>query len=284
MSHLPAFLLIWAKQTSNMVTTLLQYPMDKNVGGIAQFALEHAVEAAERLVRLGICPPAQAKEVTASAMECLKTAYYNKNMPDTPALWNAFLTFAVQETQSMGKKLEQNFGLSELEFERMAAALRAGDKSMFEFVFLAHFAACRRYVCKTYGASLEDAYDATMDTLMEFHHRLAEGKIQYGNLRYLFTKMAGQRYQRSQRAWSEAQSIPADALASENTLAHEADSILEKAWDKLCEECRRVLKDFYYDKKNLNVLAEEMGKDHSAMRKQKQRCVDKLRVYFMRFL
>jgi hypothetical protein len=218
------------------VTIQLQYQTVKNT----DFTFDQIEEGKVHLVQLGICPATHAKEVAERAMECLKATYYDKNIPEASVLWNAFLTFAVQESQSMKKKSDQNFGLSKTEFEQMAAALRTGDKSMFEYVFLAHFADCRRYICKTHGASLEDAYDATMDALMDFHHLIAENKVQYGNLRYLFTKMAGQRYQKSRRAWNEVQNIPAEALMSESSAAHESDAILEKAWKELCEECRNI--------------------------------------------
>ena len=284
MSHSARLKLLWAK-ISDMTTTRLLYGVDNNVGTVDQFERECMGDAVERLVQLGICPAIHAKMVANKSMHCLKEAFAEKNTAASPVLWNAFLTFAAREMQSLEKKLEQNFGLTQTEFDNMATALRAGDKSMFEVVFFAHFAACRSFVARTYGASAEDAYDATMDTLMDFYHKLIEGKIQYGNLRYLFTKMAGQCYLKSRHHRSETQKIPGHALlSSDDSLDHDADRILDKAWEKLCEECRHILKSFYYDRKNLYVLATEMGKDHTAMRKQKQRCVDKLRAHFMRFL
>lgn len=268
-----------------MVSTRLTYTVDKNSNPIVQFERDQMGEAIEQVAHLGRCSTAQAKAVSAKAMHCLKTAYADKNIPEQPILWKAFLNFAAQEMQSIQKNLDQNFGLTEAEFETMTATLRAGDKSMFEHVFLAHFAACRNFVCRTYKASMEDAYDATMETLMEFHHKLAAGKIQYGNLRYLFTKMAGQCYLKNQRQQEAVQNIPTEVfLSNAADQDHDADRLLDKAWEKLCEECRHVLKSFYYEGKNLQILSVEMGKDHTAMRKQKQRCVDRLRIHFMRFL
>lgn len=271
-----------------MVTTLT-YPVcaqEQNHYSIEHLEGDGLEEAMGLLVQAGICPAGQSKEVARRAIMQLKTKYAGQDALKLPALWNAFLNFAALEIRALQRQMDQNFGLTEEAFGKMSAELLAGDKTMFKLVFLAHFASCRDYLIVNYNASAEDAYDATMDTLVEFHHRLLDGKIRYGNLRYLFTKMATQIYQKTRRKNSKVGGLEDEriaAMADENAYDQEAENLLLKAWVKLGDGCQKILKAFYYDNTNLNVLAEEQGKDHAAMRKQKQRCVESLRLNFIRF-
>ena len=95
--------------------------------------------------------------------------------------------------------MDKNFGLSSGEFDQMVADLKKNDTSFFKQVFLKHFENCLNFLRKKYRANYDDAYDATMDTLLEFRRLLVEEKLRYGNLRYLFTRMASQIYIRSRK-------------------------------------------------------------------------------------
>ena len=268
-----------------MVTTPI-FLLPENRGySLRQFEYDYLNDAIERLVHSGICPPEQARAVAVKAIHRVEAKYVGENTLKLSIIWNAFLTFASQEMQTLQKMMDQNFGLTEEEFHKMTAALEAGDKSMFELVFLNHFASCRDYLIRTYRAAPEDAYDATMDTLMEFYHRMVAGKIQYGNLRYLFTKMGSQIYMKSHKKWNVFSMFQqeSDVQMVDDVHEEETDQVLNKAWEKLGDGCQHLLKAFYYDNKTLNILAAEMGKDPAAMRKQKQRCVEALRSCFIRF-
>jgi RNA polymerase sigma factor (sigma-70 family) len=251
---------------------------------VLQFEYECLSEAAGRLVRQGICAESCAQELALRSTQRLKLKYANETCLHPTALWNAFLTFATQEMQILQRQMDQNFGLTEKEFDEMTAALQAGDERIFELVFLKHFASCRDYLIKNFRATPEDAYDATMDTLLEFHRRLLSGKVQYGNLRYLFTKMGTQIYMKGQQKTNNlTDELQVDIHAATEEYDGELDQTLDKAWEKLGEGCRQILKAFYYNNTNLNVLAGELGKDPAAVRKQKQRCVEQLRSFFIRF-
>ena len=87
-----------------------------------------------------------------------------------------------------------NFGLSQIEFEELVEALRKGDESIFEKIFLSQFSNAIKHVRIKYSASNEEAYDMTMDALIKIRKLLIEGKLKYGNLKHLFNRMAGQNY------------------------------------------------------------------------------------------
>lgn len=179
---------------------------------------------------------------------------------------------------------DKNFGLTEIQFNKMVRLLKQGDESLFRHVFLSHFDSCMAYLKNKCSATHEDAYDASMDTLVEFHKRLLADKVSYGNLRFLFTRMAVQIYWK----WIKKENLNKDLegfdLGEElPQLDAETLMILNKAWEKLGDNCREILQAFYYESTNLKELAEKMEKSHAALRKQKERCVTVLRSNFKRW-
>ncbi|MEN0048257.1 MAG: sigma-70 family RNA polymerase sigma factor [Bacteroidota bacterium] len=181
--------------------------------------------------------------------------------------------------------MDRNFGLTQERFDQLLEALQNGDDQLFERVFLSHFKSCMQYLIKNYRASQADAYDVTMDTLLVFHKRMKAGKVSYGNLRFLFTQMAGQHYKR----WIKKEAITTDALdisthdLPEKILDKTDTKIFDYAWKELGDNCKSVLQAFYYDNISLNDLALQLHKKPAAIRKQKQRCIEKLRTLFHKF-
>ncbi len=174
--------------------------------------------------------------------------------------------------------MKENFGLSPQDFERLVADLKRNETVFFEQVFLAHFAECRAYLQREYGAKVDDAYDATMDTLLEFRRRLVEGKLSYGNLRYLFTKMASQHYIRTQKAYRSQEIKETDMPIDTQEIDPEDLQRLNQAWSELGEGCQELLKWVYYGKMKLSEIAEQEGKSAVSVRKQKERCIKKLKT------
>ena len=177
----------------------------------------------------------------------------------------------------------KNFGLSAEEFDELVQKLKGGDESLFKAIFLAHFEDCLKYLKHKFGLQHERAYDVTMDTLLLFRRKILEGKIKYGNIRFLYTRMASQLYlkQVDKQPIKEQVSEIKDLLEDEiDALDQEELDLLNKAWQKLCDDCRGLLKRVYYQKASLKEIAEEQNKTAAALRKQKQRCMEKLRLHF----
>ena len=177
--------------------------------------------------------------------------------------------------------MDKNFGLSEETFQQLIRKMKKGDDGLFETIFLSHFDICLSYVQTKYNATYPNAYDASMDALLSFCKGLMDGSIGYGNLRFLFTQMAGQYYLKWLRKESPKESIEGIDLPDEEDSFDEKSLFrLGKAWDLLGRECRVLLKAFYYKNDQLKDIAEKHQKNPSAIRKQKQRCIEKLRGYF----
>lgn len=176
----------------------------------------------------------------------------------------------------------QNFGLTKEEFDAMVIELQKGEETLFERVFLSQFEDCIKYLMFRYKINRSQAYDVSMDALLKFRKRLLSGKITYGNMRYLFTRMASQ-------FLSDSMKHPTLLLeehkeqAGEEELQDEVLDALDLSWNQLGKDCRKILDHFYYQKIALKTLSIEFEKSESALRKQKQRCLEKLRAYFLKF-
>ena len=177
----------------------------------------------------------------------------------------------------------KNFGLSEEAFDDLRTALREGDERLYERIFLEHFNDCMAYLKAKDGAEHNEAYDATMETMLTFRDLLVAGKIGYGNLRYLFTRMARQHLRRTQRRQGTFTSLPASAseLPEEEAIfSTEEYDLLARAFRSMAVECRELLWAFYFQRRTLKELAGEENLPAPTLRKRKSRCVAALRQYF----
>ena len=235
----------------------------------------------EWLIREKGQPVRTARLLWKKIKETLESRSARSPCSEEVVIWSAVQRIADEELIKLKAAMDKNFGLTEDAFSDLADSLRGGDDGLFEQIFLQHFESCMSYLKRQYKATHEDAYDASMHTLLEFHHRIRDGKIQYGNLRFLFTRMAGQYYFK----WIKKENLTTelsdlDLADPPEDVDPEMLAVLDKAWNLLCDKCRGLLKAFYYDKKTLAEIAEAQEKDPAAIRKQKQRCVEKLRDSF----
>jgi len=177
----------------------------------------------------------------------------------------------------------QNFGLTEIKFTSMLQQMTSGDESLFEKVFLSQFDESKNYLMKRYGIDHSQAYDATMEALLKFRKRLLTGKIKYGNMRFLFTRMASQFLSES---FNNKEILPGKIEIKEEP-EPDFDNMtldtLDKAWGQMGTECTSVLHQFYYKKIKLKTLALQLEKTETSIRKKKQRCLEKLRSLFLKY-
>lgn len=181
---------------------------------------------------------------------------------------------------------EKNFGLTKETFDALVLDMRDGKEDLFEKIFLSHFERCMIYLQQNYGLTHEQSYDASMETLLEFRKGLINNKYVYGNLNFLFTKMASQKFFKASKRemiYSPlAEGI--DVEVAPMVLDEDEISILNRAWNKLGNNCQLLLKMFYYENRKLKELADEASKTPASMRKQKERCMNALRINFQSLL
>ena len=181
---------------------------------------------------------------------------------------------------------EKNFGLTELEFNTLVANLKNGDELLFERVFLMQFKQAMNYVIFKHKARKEEAYDATMDALIKFRVLLIEEKVNYGNLTFLFSKMASQNFLKGIRRASKIElreTLP-EITSNTDSYSEEEKLVLNKAWSQLGKECQVILKSFFYKNMKSQEIGELLNKSAVAVRKQKERCIHTLRVNFQKIV
>lgn len=184
------------------------------------------------------------------------------------------------EVDSLNTNMSKNFGLSESDFKLIITQLKVNETKFFELVFISHFADCASYIQKVYKASYDDAYDATMDAIIDFRERLVLQKISYGNLRYLFTKMASQIYLKKVKSFQNREILESDLSEAKKPVDPDEVMILNKAWEELGDNCKGLLKNHFYAKLKLSEIAEIEQKSSASIRKQKERCMNRLKLLF----
>lgn len=248
------------------------------------------LKSVTKLVNLFFARTQDACLVGGAKKSALKLSHFTGSWLLWLPIVNDSISMTALRTPSTGKNFltaeksaQKNFGLSPEAFEEMRDAFVDGNRQLLERVFLAHFENCMDYMMTHDKVTKLEAYDATMAAMVRFSELLIAGKIEYGNLRYLFTRMARQSYQttvRRQRIFTE---LPADAALLADELPEFPDeefSIMARSFKLLGADCQELLKKFYYKNLTLKEIAERQDRAATAVRKQKSRCVARLKKYF----
>lgn len=165
----------------------------------------------------------------------------------------------------------------------MQEELIAGNEALFEQIFLHQFDSCQNYLTREDRATLEDAYDASMEALLALRAGIVRRTINHGNLRFLFTRMARQQYYKAaKKSFTELPDTYGDlpTALEDVTFDQEIYNLLSKSWKQLDVTCRELLLRFYYRNEQLNEIATSMAVKAPTIRKRKERCIKELRVSF----
>jgi RNA polymerase sigma factor (sigma-70 family) len=180
----------------------------------------------------------------------------------------------------------QNFGLKKADFDQLVSDLQGGNEKLFETIFVQHFDSCRSYLMRECSAQADDAYDVTVETIIKFRQMLVENKIQYGNLRFYFTKMAKDAYL---KIIAKNKKMPigelddnASDFADEATESFDDDQVsaLDKSWQLLGDDCKNLLRQNVQEGVQLKEIAQNLEQSEANMRKRKERCMAKLKAIF----
>ena len=182
------------------------------------------------------------------------------------------------DRKEKGSDLSKNFGLTESEYNDLYNKLNSGDELLFEVTFMTHFEPAMKYLMNMNGASHDDAYDVVMNVLIEFRRRILDGKVKYGNLKFMFTQMCVQRYKREKGKKLDVTEYGYLSEYQDEPIDEELYQLLDKAMDKLGERCQQIIQDVYYAKTAYKVLEKKYKTTAANLRKQKERCITKLKM------
>lgn len=181
--------------------------------------------------------------------------------------------------------LKENFGLSKAEFNRSLEQLKRGDDSLFTKHMVNQLPESMRYLQFRFNLSNEDAYDICMNTFLEFRRKLLEGKIIYGNMRFLFTRMCQNNFidsEQEKRRTASAINVFLGTEVDYQPLEEKFFQFLDKAIKLLPENQRELLEEIYYSGKSLQTIAEEQSLSYPNLRKKKERIILKARELYLK--
>ncbi len=179
--------------------------------------------------------------------------------------------------------IKDNFNLSKQEFILFKENVTKGDESIFLQLFSVQLPSSIIYLKNKFGISREIAHDVCMDTMIEFREKLINDKINYGNLRYLFTRMAVNNYLDSEKKRLRIQEAVNVFSYMSDISKSDSDqffTVLTSAMNNLKPDQKKLLENIYQSGRDMSSLAEELGLSYANLRKRKQRILSKLKSNF----
>jgi len=169
----------------------------------------------------------------------------------------------------------------------MTEELRNGSDEYFELLFRRLFVYTYREMIETMKISEPDAKEAAIEALYEFRKKLINGKVKYGNVNYLFMVMARRKFiqgynKRKKIGFLEDNPYEVEDIIDEIEVkkwSEEDFLAMEEAFKSLDDKCKDLLHKIYYKKVDTGKIAKKLGINRVAVRKRKQRCLDKMREY-----
>jgi len=178
---------------------------------------------------------------------------------------------------------KRNFGLTEEVFLQYASKTKEGDESLFLHISNVHFEPCISYLKIKFKVNEDDAYDICLDTMLKFREKILKDKLKYGNLSYLYTRMASNVFlDRVKMSNKVEQAIDFFQTDDESYKLNEDQfiEILDESINKLDPENKELLDRIYFEDVEIHEISKKMNISYPAFRKRKQRMLEKLKSIF----
>lgn len=178
---------------------------------------------------------------------------------------------------------KENFGLTKIEFDKYVSNLKTGDDSFIIDILSKQLPESMCYLQKKFQITHEKSYDVCLDTFLVFREKLLKGKIYYGNLKFLFTRMCVNQYIDEQKNKNKVNKSIQEFLEINNQKKICQESFfnkLDKVITKLKPDQQSLIKEIYYSGKSMQLISDETGINYPSLRKKKERILKKIRTYF----
>ncbi len=163
--------------------------------------------------------------------------------------------------------------------------LRRNDAATLRALYKQHFTTVRQFVVQNSGTA-DDAQDMFQEAISVLWLKVKEERS------ILDTDPGGFIYRVARNKWLDVVRSAARkhmrVVHDERTLERPADATddieerlarLRSVYEKLDEKCRTVLDRFYFERKDLAAIANELGVEEESIRTIKYRCMMKLRAF-----
>ena len=193
------------------------------------------------------------------------------------------------EKKEDNEKREQNFGLSQAEFESLRGRLQNGDDALVKEHISKRFEQLVQHLRSKFSIDKEVAWDCAVDALYGLLEELKNGKHQHGNLEAFLKQRIEWTYKDSLKSAKERFNRRIDSIndygdtfyqdTKEEVVLKELRLEVANAIQKLCKNCRIILKESFFYEKSHQEIAKVLGKKANNIGVQKFNCLKKLRVY-----
>ena len=164
-----------------------------------------------------------------------------------------------------------------------------GRKEILAKVYKEHRVGFIEWLYKSQQVPMDEATEIYQQTIVIFYENIISGKlieIKSNLSTYLFAigKNKVNEYRRHRAKTSSFQDYQGQA-AEDSLVEKESQeqmiNLSRKCLELLGNPCRRLLELYYYHKRNMQQIAEEMGyKNENSTKNQKYKCLEKLRALF----
>lgn len=166
-----------------------------------------------------------------------------------------------------------------------ALGLRRNDAATVHALYKAHFRSVRQYVLQNNGTG-SDAQDVFQEAMAVLWLKVKEGQFLPD------TDPGGFLFRVAKYKWLD---VVRSAANKHMKVVHDQRELDERTdarddieerivrlrgvYDKLDDKCRKVLDQFYFERKDLGTIAAGMGVEEESIRTIKYRCMMKLRAF-----
>jgi len=147
-----------------------------------------------------------------------------------------------------------------------------------------HFDQCISFLRSKFKLGDDDAYDVCLDAMLKFRTKVLKDKIKYGNLSYLYTRMASNVFLDRKRQSTKVDHAIKFFIEDDGSYKLNEDQfidILEHSMGQLDPENKELLEHIYYEEIDIHEISKNMNISYPALRKRKQRMLEKLKSLFI---
>lgn len=175
----------------------------------------------------------------------------------------------------------------EFSSDEVATGLINHDAAVLEYLYASNYPFVESWILKNNG-SRDDAKDVFQDALVAVWMNVKNGKYHSNGVAFgTYLKQVARNKWIDRLRSKEFKST--GRVYDENALHDQADhdreaqeqeerfQYLEGLYQNLGQKCKQILKGFYFDKKSLAELGDDLGHDEQSMRTMKYRCMQKLK-------
>lgn len=176
------------------------------------------------------------------------------------------------------------------EDEKLISGFENNDRHSLEVIYTKNFKSVEHYIITNNGRS-DDAKDIYQEAILAAWLNVKEGKFTPQNSSslggYIFQiskykwldRLKSKAYKSTMRIERDEQIDQPEEEIGESEIQESRIDYLKELYAQLDEKCKEILQRFYYEKKNLETIGEELNYDAGTVKTLKYRCMKKLKSF-----